>query len=73
MKLRERERTVTWFAAKLCCTRTNVYKLFNKQTIDVLLLWRICHVLEHNFFADLAKSYNYDKDGSNVSEKDTKL
>ena len=28
--LYEKGRTVTWFAHELCCTRTNVYKIFNK-------------------------------------------
>lgn len=50
-------RTVTWFAAQLCCTRPNVYKIFNKENIDVYLLWRISLILQHNFFKDLSDEY----------------
>ena len=47
-------RSVTWFAAQLCCTRSNVYKIFRKANIDLELLWRISAVLEHDFFQDLS-------------------
>ena len=50
-KLREKERTVTWFARKLCCVRPNIYKIFNKQSIDTALLLRISVILEEDFFS----------------------
>ena len=49
-------RTVTWFAEQLCCTRPNVYKIFQKENIDIHLLWRISCILEHDFFRDLSDS-----------------
>ncbi|NDV59256.1 XRE family transcriptional regulator [Bacteroides sp. 519] len=49
-ELTRQERTVTWFAQKLCCQRANIYKIFNKQNIDTLLLHRISVILEHDFF-----------------------
>lgn len=49
-ELRRQERTVTWFASKLHCDRTNVYKIFKKQSIDTQLLEQISTVLQHNFF-----------------------
>ena len=49
-ELRRQERTVTWFANKLYCDRTNVYKIFKKQSIDTDLLIRICGILNYNFF-----------------------
>lgn len=49
-------RTVTWFAAQLCCTRPNVYKIFDKESIDILLLWRISCILRHDFFHDLSEA-----------------
>lgn len=54
--LHEQGRTVTWFAAQLCCTRPNVYKIFRKENIDIHLLWRISCILGHNFFQDLSKA-----------------
>ncbi len=52
-------RTVTWFAAQLCCTRPNVYKIFNKENVDVYLLWRISVILQHDFFKDLSDEFVY--------------
>lgn len=53
-KLRDQGRTVTWFARRLCCTRSNVYKIFSKESIDTALLWRISAVLEYDFFHELS-------------------
>lgn len=58
--IRERLETdghsVAWFARQICCTRTHVYKIFNKENIDTELLRRISRVLNHDFFADLSSS-----------------
>lgn len=51
-ELRRQERSVTWFAKKLYCDRTNVYKIFKKQSIDTQLLEQISIILQHNFFED---------------------
>lgn len=48
--LHEQGRTVTWFAKQLCCTRPNVYKLFQKESLDTHLLWRISMILHCDFF-----------------------
>ena len=50
-ELRRQERSVTWFADKLCCERTNVYSIFKRQSIDTILLLRISLVLHRNFFS----------------------
>jgi hypothetical protein len=50
MELLRQERTVSWFARKLCCDRTNVYSIFKRESIDTMLLQRISTVLNHNFF-----------------------
>ena len=55
--LHRQGRTVTWFAAQLCCTRPNVYKIFNKENVDVYLLWRISLILQHDFFKDLSDDF----------------
>ena len=49
-ELRKQERSVTWLAEKLYCDRTNVYKIFKKQSIDTELLLRISHILHVNLF-----------------------
>lgn len=55
-KLREDGRSVSWFAAKICCSRANAYKIFEKDSIDTNLLTRISNVLNHNFFDDLSRN-----------------
>lgn len=54
LELQRQERSVSWLARKLCCDRSNVYKIFQKQSVDVALLSRLCSILNHNFFEDLA-------------------
>ncbi len=39
--LKERGYTVVWFAAQLAYTRVNVYKIFEKKSLDADLLMRI--------------------------------
>ena len=55
MELLRQERSVTWFANKICCSRTNVYKIFERDNIDVRLLYSISRVLNHDFFADISE------------------
>ncbi len=50
LELRRQERTVTWFASKLCCNRRNIYRIFERESIDTELLRRISVVLGRNFF-----------------------
>lgn len=49
-ELRRQRRSVSWFAKELYCDRTNVYKLFRKESLDTMLLYRISVVLSHDFF-----------------------
>jgi plasmid maintenance system antidote protein VapI len=58
VRLHEQGRTVTWFAASLNYTRVNIYKIFNRESIDTDLLYRISCLLQHDFFDDLSKSYH---------------
>lgn len=57
-ELHRQERSVTWFAKKLYCDRTNVYKIFKKQSIDTELLWRISTILNYNFFKIYEESFS---------------
>ena len=63
-ELRRQERSVTWFARKICCSRTHAYKIFAKDNIDILLLARISRALDHNFFADLSRTIDTHPSGS---------
>lgn len=48
--LKERGYTVVWFATQLAYTRVNVYKIFEKKSLDTDLLMRISVILGTNFF-----------------------
>ena len=51
-ELANQERSVAWFSRKINLDRSNVYRLFQKHSLDTDLLRRICVVLGHDFFAD---------------------
>lgn len=50
-ELRRQERSVTWFAKKLFCERTNIYNIFKRQSIDTETLLRISLILHYDFFS----------------------
>ncbi len=52
-ELLHQERTVSWLARKLNCTRATVYRIFGKNSIDTALLAQISNILHHNFFDEL--------------------
>ena len=54
-ELQKRGKTVTWFAEKMCCTRTHAHKIFRKQHLDTDILLRASLVLECNLFAIIAQ------------------
>lgn len=49
-----KECTIDWLARKLHCDRRNVYRIFRKENIDILMLARISRLFGHNFFQDLS-------------------
>jgi len=48
--VKKQEIDVGLFAKKINCTRRNVYKIFNKPSIDTSLLAKISEVLGQNLF-----------------------
>ncbi len=51
-ELKAQRKSVVWLAQELGCNRTNVYKIFNRHSIDAELLLRISQAMNHNFFAN---------------------
>ena len=49
--------TIAWFAKELHCERRNVYRIFERENIDIMLLARISRILNHNFFQDLSDQW----------------
>lgn len=58
--LRDQGHTVTWFARSLYCDRTNVYKIFQRESVDSEMLYRISKILEHDFFRYYSKELEED-------------
>lgn len=54
-ELVQQKRPITWFANKLCMDRSNVYRLFLKNSLDTDLLMRISKILHKNFFEILSQ------------------
>lgn len=54
----ERKKTVVWLARNLPCSRTNIYKIFDRSTIDTGTLLRISILLEFDFFSLYSKEMN---------------
>lgn len=46
--------SIGWLARQLACDRSNVYRLFRRESIDTATLTRLCKILDHDFFHDLS-------------------
>lgn len=57
-KLRDDERSVTWLAQKLNCSRTNIYLIFKKKRLDSEILMRLSLAMKFDFFMLLSEEYN---------------
>ena len=66
-ELERQERTPTWLAKKINCDRTNIYRIFNRKSIDTDLLSRISTALNRNFFEDLSQQQVNARDKSTTS------
>lgn len=53
--LHEQHRTSVWLARELGCDRTNIYRIYEKMSLDTSVLLRISRILHHNFFSELAE------------------
>ena len=61
--LKEQGKSVVWFASRLSCHRTNVYKIFSRSSIDTRELERICKILDYDFFSVYSQKL---RDGKNM-------
>lgn len=49
-QLKADNRSVSWLAREIHCTRNHVYKIFNKPSLDARLILKISKVMQFNFF-----------------------
>ncbi|MBQ8242977.1 MAG: helix-turn-helix domain-containing protein [Bacteroidaceae bacterium] len=60
-RMDEQGKTVVWLARQLSYSRTNVYKIYDKASIDTDVLLRISSILEYDFFSLYSDSLKDDK------------
>lgn len=53
-ELKAQGRTVVWLARTINMERSSIYKMFERNTLDVGLLIRISLVMDHDFFQDIS-------------------
>ena len=68
MRLEQQERSPGWLAKKINCDRTNIYKIFQRASIDTDLLLRISKALKHDFFAIFSLQQQESCDNSSTKE-----
>ena len=51
------QRSVSWLAREIHCTRNNVYKVFNKASLDSDLVLKISKAMQFNFFKFYTKEF----------------
>ena len=49
-QLKADDRSVSWLAREIHCTRNNLYKIFNKPSLDGDLILKISVAMNFNFF-----------------------
>lgn len=49
-QLKKDQRSASWLAREIHCTRNHVYKIFNKPSLDGNLILRISIAMNFNFF-----------------------
>lgn len=54
-EMERQERKPTWLAEKISCDRTNVYHIYQQESLNTDTLERISLALRHNFFEDIAQ------------------
>lgn len=57
----------------MCCTRTNVYKIFNKPNLDIEIIWRASCILEYDLFKKLSEELQKESSIAETSSAETIL
>jgi hypothetical protein len=56
-QLKKDQRSVSWLARQIPCSRNHVYKIFKRYSLDGELLLRISMVMQFNFFQYYTASF----------------
>jgi transcriptional regulator with XRE-family HTH domain len=52
--MKEKHMSAIAIAKIINCERTNIYNIFERESISSGLLVKFCHILKHDFFKDLS-------------------
>lgn len=61
-RMEEQQISIVWLAKHLSCSRTNVYKLLNKYSLDTEILAKISKLLDFDFFSLYSEKIQKDKE-----------
>ena len=53
---------MSWLAKQLSCHRTNIYDIFRRSNIDIVLLHRLSVLLDYDFFKELSDEVRDEKE-----------
>lgn len=67
-KLKERRISVSSLAQQIHCERANVYKIFNRVSIDSAQLLKISLALNTNFFTHYSETYKAKKKNKKIKK-----
>lgn len=73
-EVRRQGLSITEFADKIGSQRNNVYNIFKRSSMDLLLLKKISEVLKHNFFKEIAEDLDIveEKELTSAEERKSK-
>lgn len=67
-QVRKQGRSISWLAKQLSCHRTNIYDIFKRNNIDILLLQRLSLLLNYDFFKDLSDDVKHKKEDYEINQ-----
>ena len=71
-QVRKQGRSISWLAKQLSCHRTNIYDIFKRNNIDILLLRRLSLLLNYDFFKDLSDDVKHKEEDNNIVQHPNK-
>ena len=70
-QVRKQGRSISWLAKQLSCHRTNIYDIFKRNNIDILLR-RLSLLLNYDFFKDLSDDVKHKEEDNNIVQQSNK-
>lgn len=61
-ELKAQGRSVSWLARTIKMERSSIYKIFDRNSLDVALLIKISLVMDHDFFLDVSNKIHHHHD-----------